>query len=314
MTRARKRSLSIESLSTFAALSLLCLLESSCATPTASTRARPYTPGPPAELAANATPQDTSTRAPEVLKGTCDPALAEALDMMAKGMLRVESHRRVHLASEPWPSADYCIVRLTPSTTGQLTLAYRFERLRPREASAEVVERTFAIDVLPSGPARTLTLDFPYRFPIRLGDSVEIPVPLGDPWGELRSFGWLPAQQQASTSALWLPDSCAHGAAPAGQSTGGPQLQHERYGCVRHLLANLQTRTDRWESLRAATPGPVLGTELEVVPSSERVVQRVRIWQERSLWRSSSSMTQVDKHAVVQLRVGDAVWMRATPP
>lgn len=265
---------------------------------------------PPSDSAAAATLATNAGSPPQVVAGSCEPAIANSLASVYRGMLRADSGPRVRLARDPWPPAEYCVVRVTPSVTGQLTVLYRFERVRADDPTPEIVERAFPIEVLARGTTRKLTLGFPYRFPVVLGDSVDIPVPMGDPWGRFQGFTWLPGEQTLQGVSPFALDPCRDPAASPPPSTWSPQLRWVRDGCHDVLLANLQTRSERWQHYRAEAAGPVAGTALEVVPSTEPIVMPIRVWHERTQSRSTSTMTQVDQHAVVLLRVGDAVWMR----
>ena len=209
-----------------------------------------------------------------------------------------------------WPPGRYRILVLRPEQIGPVGIRYAFERRRP-DGEVQRVEREFYIHVVLDTENRPLVIHHPYHIPIGRGDFVEIPIPLGDPWGELAELTWLTPADQPLYGPYEPEDrGCAWTQAPPEAAVHAPQLELQSVHCQAVLMRSLRTRQTLWGLFVARQTGRLATDMLEVIGEGDRIVPAmVRHETVISGGGSTSSMTAVDARAVIPMAIGDTVWL-----
>lgn len=205
-------------------------------------------PGPAAPSPRRAVP------APEPAPALSE--LAEGFRRHHAGVLELVGSREATLTLTGWRPLPFEIIAARVLRPGEVRVWSSYERVRP-EGEAETVRLGVWIDARPAGAPRVVSAARDVITRASVGDIVEIPVPLADPWGERTAFAWgAPETAEATEREEGGPDCSADRADEVARLASlAPTLVRARAVCGTALLASLRERQTVAFVVEAGAPG-----------------------------------------------------------
>lgn len=242
-------------------------------------------------------------------------ALAEAFRERHADVLEVVGSREATLTLTGWPPQPFEIVAARVLRPGALRVWSSYVRTRP-EGETLTVQLGVWIDATPTGSVRTVGAGEAVITRVNVGDVVEIPVPLADPWGARSDFAWgAPEPAEVTSADVSGRDCSAEQAAAIGRLAAfAPVLAGPRAFCGSVLLANLRERRTVGFVVEAAAPGSLDAPRVVVSPAGSPLVVLPTQMMHRELRPSGGgSYGSIGiEDVTLQLRVGDR--LQVTPP
>jgi hypothetical protein len=286
---------------------LTALLLGGCGAP-ASRGVAPPTPSPPTPPVWAPAPVADPTPGPS--------ALAEGFRRPHAEWLEVVGARRATLTLTGWPAQPFEIVAARVLRAGAVRVWSSYVRTRP-EGESLTVQLGVWIDATPTGTARLVSSGQTTITRVNVGDVVEIPVPLADPWGARSAFAWGTPEPAEVTSAETSGRDCSaeEAAAIARLAALAPVLAGPRALCGSVLLASLRERRTVHFVVDAATPGTLDAPRVRVSPAgSPLTILPTELMHRELRPNGGGSYGAIGiEDVTVELRVGDRLQVGAPP-